>query len=200
LIACGNYAPGMRLGQSELAEQFEASRVPVREALKLLSAEGIVDHDPNRGFFVARFSSEEAKQYFRLRDMIEDELLASIRWPTKQELVEFRRRAQDLEDLLNQGNRAEWWNQHQQFHLMLFNLSPLKIMVREAMRYWSLTDRYRALVSLPRRDSAERRIVNKADLIDALEANRMRDLLNVRAARRQAFEQAVLEVLQDRGF
>ena len=199
LIACGNFAPGMRLGQTELADQFEASRVPVREALKLLSAEGIVEHDPNRGFFVARFSADEARQYFRLRDIVEDELLPSIRWPSKDELADLRRRAEELEQLLNDGNRAIWWDKHQQFHLKIFDLSPQKIMVREAMRYWGLTDRYRSLVPLPRRESPERNIVNKADLIEALAAHRMRDLLNVRANRRKAFEDAVIEVLRDRG-
>lgn len=198
LIAVGHFAPGMRLGQTELAEQFQASRVPVREALKLLSSEGIVEHDPNRGFFVARFSSDEATQYFRLREMVEDELLPTIRWPSNEELAEIRRRAGHLEALLNEGNRREWWDQHQAFHRMIFELSPRKVLVREAMRYWSLTDRYRALVPLPRRDSEGRQIVNKADLVEALSEQRMDDLLQVRSSRRKAFEHAVLEVLRER--
>lgn len=198
-IACGFYSPGIRLGQTELAEQFSASRVPIREALKMLSAEGLVDHDPNKGFFVARFSSSEARQYFRLRDMVEDELLKTIRWPNEAELAEFHRCAAALEDLLNEGNRSEWWARHQAFHHDLFDLSPEKIMVREAMRYWSLTDRYRALVPLPRRPSAARTIVNKADLVDALKEQDTYKLLAVRAKRRRAFEDEVLAVLEDRG-
>lgn len=198
MIAVGHFSPGMRLGQTELAEQFKASRVPVREALKLLSAEGIVEHDPNRGFFVARFSSEEAVQYFRLREMVEDELLPSIRWPEPEELEDLRRRAARLEELLNEGNRREWWDQHQAFHRIIFELSPKKVLVREAIRYWTLTDRYRALVPLPRRDSAERQIVNKGDLVEALTLRQMDRLLAVRSARRKAFENAVLEVLRGR--
>jgi len=198
LVAVGHFAPGMRLGQTELAAQFKASRVPVREALKLLSAEGIVEHDPNRGFFVARFSSDEARQYFRLREMVEDELLATVRWPNAQELTELRSHAKKLEELLDEGNRREWWDRHQAFHLMIFDLSPKKVLVREAMRYWSLTDRYRALVPLPRRDSAERRIVNKADLVQALTDQDFEALRKVRAGRRKAFEDAVLEVLRER--
>ena len=199
LIACGHYSPGIRLGQTELAEQFSASRVPVREALKLLPAEGVVEHDPNRGFFVTRFSASEAKQYFRLRDMVEDELLKTIRWPTEEELADFRTRAEELEALLNEGSRAEWWSKHQEFHHKLFDLSPLKIMVREAMRYWSLTDRYRALVPLPRRPSTARTIVNKADLVAALAQQNSKKLLKVRANRRRAFEDEVLAILEDRG-
>jgi DNA-binding GntR family transcriptional regulator len=199
MIACGTFAPGMRLGQTELADQFEASRVPVREALKMLSAEGVVEHDPNRGFFVARFSSDEAKQLFKLRDLVEDELLSTVRWPNDEEIEDFHARAVELEDLLNTGNRGAWWARHREFHETLFNLSPNKIFVREAMRLWSLTDRYRALVPLPRRPSEERNIVNKADLVQALANQHTRQLLRVRSDRRRAFEVMVLELLADRG-
>ncbi len=198
-IACGFYSPGIRLGQTELAERFSASRVPIREALKLLSAEGLVEHDPNKGFFVARFSASEARQYFRLRDMVEDELLKTIRWPDEAELAQFHERAVELENLLNEGNRSEWWARHQAFHHALFDLSPEKIMVREAMRYWSLTDRYRALAPLPRRPSPARTIVNKADLVEALKEQDTYKLISVRSKRRRAFEEEVLSVLEDRG-
>lgn len=199
LIASGAYAPGMRLGQTELASRFDSSRVPVREALKMLSAEGLVEHDPNRGFFVARFSSDEARQLFRLRDLIEDELFSTIEWPNKAQLDEMTKKSEELEDLLNSGNRSEWWRCHREFHEALFNLSPCKIFVREAIRLWSLTDRYRALAPLPRRPSAERDIVRKHDLLEALTKKNMRMLLEVRSKRREAFKELVLEILLDRG-
>ena len=199
MIAVGQLGPGMRLGQNELAEMFEASRVPVREALKLLTAEGVVEHDPNRGFFVERFSSAEALQFFRLREMVEDELLPTIVWPNEDDLLEFRNLAAHLEELLDHGQRVSWWTEHQAFHQRIFDLSPNKIFVREAMRYWGLTDRYRALVPLPRRDTNDRRIVNKADLVEALEKRDIQSLVEVRRRRRQAFESVVLEILADRG-
>ncbi len=199
LISSGVYAPGMRLGQTELAARFESSRVPVREALKMLAAEGLIEHDPNRGFFVARLSSDEARQLFRLREMIEDELLATIQWPTKTQLADLTRKSDKLEDLLNTGNRTEWWKLHREMQESIFDLSPKKVFVREAIRLWSLTDRYRAMAPLPRRQSAERDIVNKHELIEALSKKNMREFLEVRRKRREAFEALVLEILIDRG-
>ena len=105
LVARGILAPGMRLGQTELAERFQASRVPVREALKLLSSEGIVEHDPNRGFFVTPLSRDEAEQLFVMRHLIEDELLTSVAWPDEAQLKELDERAHELEGLLDAGNR-----------------------------------------------------------------------------------------------
>jgi DNA-binding GntR family transcriptional regulator len=199
LIARGSFSPGMRLGQTELAEQFNASRVPVREALKLLTSEGLVEHDPNRGFFVARLSRDEALQLFTMRHLIEDELLQSVEWPNKSQLAELERRARRLEELLDAGDRSNWWTEHCEFYRLIFNLSPKKIIVREAIRLWSLTDRYRALLPMPRRPSAERNVVNKHALVQALRNKNRKALLAVRRERREAFENLVLEALESRG-
>ena len=198
LVARGTLAPGMRLGQTELADQFKASRVPVREALKLLTSEGIVEHDPNRGFFVARLSTDEARQLFRMRHLIEDELLATLEWPSETQLAELTADAEQLEHLLDAGDRTRWWLQHREFHHAIFNLSPEKIIVREAMRLWTLTDRFRALLPMPRRPSAERSVVNKHNLVEALAERDRAKLLVVRRGRREAFENLVLETLEDR--
>jgi DNA-binding GntR family transcriptional regulator len=198
MIARGALGAGMRLGQRELAEQFDASRVPVREALKLLCSEGIVEHDPNRGFFVARLSSDEARQLFRMRDLIEDEILSSLEWPDKQQLADLRAHAARLERLLDKGDRSAWWMEHRAFHQKIFDLSPHKIMVREAMRLWSLTDRYRAFLPLPSRDSTARKVVNKHNLVEALAAKERAKVLKVRRDRRHAFQKLVLEMLEDR--
>jgi len=199
MIARGTLAPGMRLGQNELAEQFNASRVPVREALKLLSSEGIIEHDPNRGFFVTRLSSDEAQQLFTLRNLIEDELLKTVDWPDEKKLKELERRADELEELLNTGDRARWWHRHREFHQMIFELSPRKTMVREAMRLWALTDRYRALLPLPRGASEERKVLRKHEFLEALRKKDTKKLIEVRRLRRAAFEQLLLETLEARG-
>ncbi len=199
LIARGTFSPGTRLGQTELADQFGASRVPVREALKLLSSEGIVEHDPNRGFFVARLSRDEAEQLFTMRHLIEDELLRTVGWPDEEQLASLDQRAERLEELLNLGDRSAWWPEHREFHTMIFNLSPKRIIVREAMRLWTLTDRFRAILPLPRRPSAERSVVNKHELVEALRKRDRKKLLSVRRNRREGFERLVLETLEARG-
>ncbi|TNE40824.1 MAG: FCD domain-containing protein [Sphingomonadales bacterium] len=134
-----------------------------------------------------------------MRDLIETELLNTIEWSSKEKLTEIRAHDKALEQLLNAGNRAEWWKRHREFQESIFNLSPDKIIVREALRLWSLTDRYRALAPVPRRPSAERDIVNRTDIIHALAQKDMPILLRARAKRRNAFKIQVLEILMDRG-
>jgi len=199
LIARGTLAPGTRLGQTELAEQFSASRVPVREALKLLSSEGIIEHDPNRGFFVTRLSRDEAEQLFRLRHLIEDELMRTIEWPDAEQLADLEQQAERLEGLLDAGDRTSWWVEHRKFHTTIFDLSPKKTIMREAMRLWALTDRFRALLPLPRRPSEERSVVNKHSLLKALKERDREQLIAARRSRREAFEHLLLETLEARG-
>jgi DNA-binding GntR family transcriptional regulator len=168
LIVRGALSPGVHLGQMQLAEKFEASRVPVREALKLLAAEGILVHDPNRGFFVATLSSDEARQLYRMRHLIEVELLSTAAWPTKDEIAELNVMVDELEDLLATGERAQWAIRHRDFHRAIFNLSSEKVLVREVLRLWTLTDRYRSLLPAPHAGAGGGGADDERALLDAL--------------------------------
>lgn len=59
LIQSGEMKPKQRLNESELAERFGISRTPLREAIKILATEGLLDLLPNRGARVASFSEDE---------------------------------------------------------------------------------------------------------------------------------------------
>lgn len=71
LILEGSVEPGERLQESELALRFGVSRTPVREALRTLSSEGLVEVLPNRGASVARWSREDLDEIYDLRSMLE---------------------------------------------------------------------------------------------------------------------------------
>lgn len=199
LIARGELAPGTRLSQTQLAERFEASRVPIREALKLLSSESIVVHDPNRGFFVAGVSWDEATQLFALRNLVEGVLLPTIRWPTPAEITNLEKHAQELEKLLNAGKRNMWWQAHRSFHSKIFDLSPRKKFVSEAIRLWTLTDRYRGLLPMPVRQVEEQVNVRQHELVEALREQDLERLIQIRLKRRGQFEASIKETLQTLG-
>jgi DNA-binding GntR family transcriptional regulator len=68
-------APGARLIEGELTARFSVSRGPVREALRRLSAEGLIEHWPHRGAVVRRLSLREIRELFEIR--VEMEALAA---------------------------------------------------------------------------------------------------------------------------
>jgi DNA-binding GntR family transcriptional regulator len=70
-ILRGEIAPGSRLRQDELAERFRISTTPVREALALLAAEGLIKVDPHRGAIVLRLTAEEVRENYEIRAVLE---------------------------------------------------------------------------------------------------------------------------------
>jgi len=67
--------PGERLIESALTKRFSVSRGPVREALRRLAAEGLIEHAPNRGAVVRRLSPRDIGELFQIR--VEMEALAA---------------------------------------------------------------------------------------------------------------------------
>lgn len=70
-IIHGNYPPGSRLRERELSEELRMSRVPIREALRQLEAEGFVVTFPNRGAVVSQLSLKDVTELFDLRLSLE---------------------------------------------------------------------------------------------------------------------------------
>ncbi|WP_126879476.1 GntR family transcriptional regulator [Paraburkholderia kururiensis] len=70
-ILDGTFADGMPLRQDELAEQLQLSRMPVREALRLLEVEGLVDFQPRKGAIVASLSPDDITEIYELRAQLE---------------------------------------------------------------------------------------------------------------------------------
>jgi len=69
-IRNGVLMPGRRLRETELAQRFEVSRTPIREALQLLQADGLLSYGP-RGLAVTRISPEEVLSLYGMREILE---------------------------------------------------------------------------------------------------------------------------------
>jgi len=75
-ILGGDYAPGTALLQDSIAAEFGVSKIPVREALVRLRAEGLIDIEAHRGFRVRPLSADEVDEVFRLRLTLEPAAVA----------------------------------------------------------------------------------------------------------------------------
>ena len=74
-ILSGEFVPGQRLSEAELCAHLDASRTSVREALRQLEAERLIEIQPHRGPSVARLEWEDAAQIYDVRELIEPEVV-----------------------------------------------------------------------------------------------------------------------------
>ncbi len=70
-IIAGRFPPSRRITEQEVAAAAGVSRTPVREALRRLHAEGLVDFRPNQGAMVTAWSADETEEIFELRELLE---------------------------------------------------------------------------------------------------------------------------------
>lgn len=189
LIVRGTLLPGEHMGQTELANRFGRSKVPIREALKHLATEGFLLHDRNRGYFVAPIDYREADQLYRLRRWVEAELLKTARWPAKEELQDFQKQFDTLSKIDPDKDFEAWSGALEQLRYSIFDLSPQKMLLREAIRLWRLTDRYRYTFPRNVADSPER------SLIEAFKEHDRDLLLTTYHAIRDKVESILYEVL-----
>src|SRR5258707_7877836 len=74
-IIRGEIPEGAQLRQDAIASQFQVSRIPVREALRQLDAEGLIAIVPNRGAIVPALSPDDIEELFSIRALLEPEVL-----------------------------------------------------------------------------------------------------------------------------
>ena len=70
-VVQGDYEPGDRILEDEIAGQLSISRTPVREALRRLEDEGILVHEPHRGMTVAKLDFQMVQELYAVRDLLE---------------------------------------------------------------------------------------------------------------------------------
>ncbi len=87
-IVTGELAPGTRLREETLAAAFSVSRTPVREALILLSANGLAHLEPNRGATVLQLTADDVSEVYHLRGLLESESAALAATRIKPDVAE----------------------------------------------------------------------------------------------------------------
>ena len=70
-ILAGDFKPGERIFEVNLSERLKVSRTPIREALKALAGEGLLDYVPNRGYHVREYSVDDIVQAYEIRASLE---------------------------------------------------------------------------------------------------------------------------------
>lgn len=180
--------PGSRLLEQSLSERFGTSRAPIREAIYLLSQEGLVDRIPRKGAIVKRYTTREIEELYKLRATLEELALErdcdGLRM-VHLSLAELRPMVEEME-----GSRREIRRYHELnfgFHKAIVELSqssvlsrlysqiegPLKMFLRlsvttkeEVSR--SIEDHRRIVAAVAEEDAAEAGRILRSHEIDGM--------------------------------
>jgi DNA-binding GntR family transcriptional regulator len=110
-ILSGETKPGTLLRQEDLAARFAMSRIPVRDALRLLEAEGLVTIATNRGAQVIQLSRDEVAEIYHLRSLIECDCLSLAvprMTPEDLEHIERVRQRAEIDAATAEWNEGDW--------------------------------------------------------------------------------------------
>lgn len=118
-ILKGELKGGQQLIQADIAEQFGMSRIPVREALKQLEAEGLVKQYPNKGAVISELSANEVQEIYEIRSFLETGAIElSIMNLSEADL---NRAEKILIEIDNAPDVNKWLELNWQFHSCLYS-------------------------------------------------------------------------------
>jgi len=195
LIVQGKLAPLARLNERELCERLGVSRTPLREATRMLAAEGLVELLPNRGARVAGIDRESIQQTLEVMGALEalaaalacavatDDAIAAIRTLHKQMVADFKR-----------GDLAAYFSRNQAIHLAMVAASGNAVL---AASYRVLNDRvrrvrYMANLSKARWKAAVREHEEMLAALEARDGPRLQELVRDHLAHKLAVVTAAL--------
>ncbi len=145
-ILRGDHAPGTRIRQEDVAAEFGASRLPVREALRILEADGLVTLVANTGAWVSRLSLRECDELYRVRELIEPLLLQySAPNLTPGAIEHLKAIAQEM---ATGSDVDRFLELDREFHLACYAGAETLMLGDTVQRLWNTTQHYRRAYTL----------------------------------------------------
>jgi DNA-binding GntR family transcriptional regulator len=140
-IISGTLPPGARIMQEELAARFGFSRLPVREALRILESEGLVTLRSNSGAWVAELGHQECIDIYKIRECVEPLAIAESIPNLRNADIQ---RLEVIQAEIDRGTEVErFLTLDRELHLLTYSgcrIEPLNAMVE---RFWNTTRQYR---------------------------------------------------------
>jgi DNA-binding GntR family transcriptional regulator len=138
-IMSGSLLPGAALRQEALSEELGVSRIPIREAIRLLSSEGLVDLVPHKGAYVSMVSQEEVQELFDLRLRLEPWLFEqAVLRITEADLDQ----AASIAETMNNVSDADWGKLNWVLHEHLYRAAARPTAMNIVRALHEKTERY----------------------------------------------------------
>ena len=145
-IVLGVLAPGSQVVQESLAQRYGVSRVPLREALKILEGEGLVSYHPHRGYFVMELSIDDLAEVYRLRSLLEAEAISlAVPHLAREDCDALEAILYEMQSASSCGDISGLADANRRFHFGIFDQAAMPRLSRLLNQLWDATDVYRTL-------------------------------------------------------
>lgn len=190
-VMAGHLPPGTKLAEEPLAAAFGASRLHIREVLRLLNFAGIVEIIPNRGAFIAKPSRQEAIDTYKARRLIEAEIvrLASNN-PSRSGLAVLRKHVARQRAAGLSGDRALFIRLMGEFHIVLAEIAANEVLAGFVAQLVGRTSLIIMLYERPGRVGCS--VDEHAALIDMIEQGNVRGAVAAMSHHLSAIEERLM--------
>jgi DNA-binding GntR family transcriptional regulator len=168
-IIGGKYKPMERIVISQISREYGSSDIPVREALKKLEADGLINNEPYVGCRVASLNLDELEEIYQVRSELEG---LATRLVAKK-LDESDRKAmqvqiEEMARVIADGHYDQIGRLNREFHKSIYSLCGNEFLLKTIFELWDLTNRAQSIFALtPER--AHQSLTEHAQILDALQ-------------------------------
>jgi DNA-binding GntR family transcriptional regulator len=165
-VLTGEFGSGERLLQDELAERFNTSSTPIREALRQLQAEGILEHSPYRGVQVAEVKMEDVREIYMVRAVMESFVTRlAVPYLNSARIAQLRELQAQMRAIVGSGQIKGLRKVNYEFHSLIYEAAALPYSLKIIKNLWAQSP-WDALYVLPGR--AEKSLDEHDRIIEAI--------------------------------
>ncbi|WP_211767254.1 GntR family transcriptional regulator [Kutzneria sp. CA-103260] len=195
----GGVPPGSAIPLEEVAAVFGVSVIPVRESLKTLIGEGLVEHRPNLGYTVAKLTAAELREMYLVREVLETAALtASVAAAGKADDEAVERAHRAMAQAVRDGDAAAYHRESRRFHLALVTPCGMRRLLGMFESAWNITEPLQSMTHLT---AAERGTLQQDhdEILAAFLARDTEELLRAARAHHGGLRKALDSLPSDTG-
>ncbi|MGJ8544099.1 MAG: GntR family transcriptional regulator [Sulfitobacter sp.] len=167
-ILTGQIAPGSRVDEARLAEEFGVSRTPIRQAIFQLAATGLLEHLPRRGAFVADVGPQLLSEMFQVMAELEALCAANAARRASESDIDALQACHDkCSQAAQSGDSDRYYYENENFHELIRTISGNEFLRDEIGRLQKRLKAYRRL-QLRARNRMEKSLTEHGAIVEAI--------------------------------
>lgn len=199
-IVSGHYKPNHWLQEVELSKELGVSRSPIREALRQLSADGLVNEIPNKGTFVREFTEKEVLEVYEIRELLESYAIMHLpKELTKEQKDKMETYKEGFKKYYEENDLEEYIIVDSKFHRYIIECTDNSILMELYRRVRNMNMLFR-IYSLSTKERFDESLDEHSGIVDNIIKGNYKDAAAINAKHlTSAKETAMQHLWQNRG-